>query len=85
MYLVSVVVLFCPLLSSSENVIKANMDPVIGQAFQSDQNMEPAFRSKLKMETAPEFYSKDICGEPECGLVCSEGQVGDNCNEDHDR
>merc|ERR1719193_2555834 len=44
-----VVVLFCPLLSSSKNVIKAN----------------------------------DICGDPECDLVCSEGQecrpTGDQC------
>ena len=33
-----------------------------------------------KME--PEFYSNDICGDPECDLVCSGNQVGDDCCED---
>ena len=103
-----IVVLFCPLLTSSKNAIKANVEPVNGQAFQSDQNLkmepafhsdqklktepafhqnlktEPAFHSNLKMEPAPEFDSKDICGDPECDLVCAEGQVGHDCNEDHD-
>merc|ERR1711971_92161 len=102
-----IVVLFCPLLTSSKNAIKANVDPVNGQAFQSDQNLkmepafhsdqklktepafhqnlktEPAFHSNLKMEPAPEFDSKDICGDPECDLVCAEGQecrpTGDQC------
>merc|ERR1711971_238364 len=73
--LVFAVVLFYPLLTSSKNAIKANLDPVIGKAFHSVQN--------LKMEPAPEFDSKDICGDPECDLVCAEGQecrpTGDQC------
>merc|ERR1712172_200850 len=73
--LVFAVVLFCPLLTSSKNAIKANVDPLIGRAFQSDQN--------LKTEPAPQFETKDICGDPECDLVCAEGQecrpTGDQC------
>ena len=82
-----VVVLFCPLLASSKNAIKANVDPVIGRAFQSDQNLktEPAFHQNLKTEPAPQLETKDICGDPKCDLVCTEGQVGHDCNEDHDR
>ena len=71
------VVLFCPLLTSSKNAIKANVDPVIGKALQHDQN--------LKTEPAPQLETKDICGDPKCDLVCTEGQVGHDCNEDHDR
>merc|ERR1711971_690071 len=70
-----IVVLFCPLQTSSKNAIKANVDSVIGQAFHFDQN--------LKTEPTPQFDSKDICGDPECDLVCAEGQecqpTGDQC------
>ena len=60
-----VILLFCPLLGFSKNVIKANVD-----------------HTDLKMEPAPESHSNDICGDPECNLVCTEGQVGDDCHED---
>ena len=68
--LLSVIVLVCPLLAFSNNIIKANVDPVIGNTFQH--------------EPSPEFYSKNICGDPECDLVCTENQVGDDCYEDLD-
>merc|ERR550517_1396151 len=39
--------------------------------------------SDLKMEPAPESHSNDICGDPECDLVCTGSQecrpTGDQC------
>ena len=40
--------------------------------------------SDLRMDPAPQFHSNDICGDPECNLVCTENQVGDDCCEDLD-
>merc|ERR1712037_1066712 len=39
--------------------------------------------SDLRIDPAPKFHSNDICGDPECNLVCSGNQecrpTGDQC------